>query len=196
MVANLRAGNLDGFCAGEPWNTVAVQMGAGWCVASSAELAPGHPEKVLMVRRDFAEERSAEHLALVAALLEACEFCDQEQNRERLVATLARPEYVNVPTEALRRGIEGPFDFGNGLVRTVPEFNVFHRRNANEPSGERAAWVLQRLRASGLCKEPLNFSLGRRVFRSDLYENACSLRHTDSIPHENDPQTETELAPV
>ena len=70
MVANLKSGNLDGFCAGEPWNSVAVQAKAGWCAAVSAELDPGHPEKVLMVRSDFAEQREPEHLALVAALIE------------------------------------------------------------------------------------------------------------------------------
>src|SRR4029079_19682265 len=68
MPANLKAGHLDVFCVGEPWNSVAVQSRAGWCVAASAELAPGHPEKVLMVRRDFAEARADEHIALLAVL--------------------------------------------------------------------------------------------------------------------------------
>src|SRR5260221_224956 len=76
MVANLKAGHLDGFCVGEPWNSVAVQARAGWCAAASAELAPGHPEKVLMTRRDFAEKHAEEHAALLASLLESCEFCD------------------------------------------------------------------------------------------------------------------------
>ena len=63
MVANLKGGNLDGFCAGEPWNSVAVQARVGWCVAASAELAPGPPEKVLMVRQDFAGQCDELHLA-------------------------------------------------------------------------------------------------------------------------------------
>src|SRR5438552_12946031 len=62
MVTNLKAGHLDGFCVGEPWNSVAVQSRAGWCIATSAELEPGHPEKVLMVRNDFAEKCAHEHL--------------------------------------------------------------------------------------------------------------------------------------
>jgi ABC-type nitrate/sulfonate/bicarbonate transport system substrate-binding protein len=57
MVTNLKAGHLDGFCVGEPWNSVAVQSQAGWCIATSAELDPQHPEKVLMVTREFAEAR-------------------------------------------------------------------------------------------------------------------------------------------
>ncbi|HEU5396557.1 MAG TPA: CmpA/NrtA family ABC transporter substrate-binding protein [Verrucomicrobiae bacterium] len=177
MVANLKAGHLDGFCAGEPWNSVAVQARAGWCMAASAELDPGHPEKVLMVRRDFAERRHEEHLALVAALLEACAFCDAPENHDRIAAVLARREYVGTTGSALRRGLSGDFDFGHDLGRRVPDFTVFHRHDANEPCGRKAAWVIQHLRDSGLPPEsaPLSFALGRKIFRLDLFEQAREL---------------------
>ncbi|MDD5140909.1 MAG: CmpA/NrtA family ABC transporter substrate-binding protein [Verrucomicrobiales bacterium] len=196
MVANLKAGNLDGFCVGEPWNSMAVQSRVGWCVAVSAELAPGHPEKVLMVRRDFAGKHDEQHLALVAALLEACEFCDAPGNREQIIATLALPAYVNVPAAALRRGFSTEFDFGHGEVRHVQNFSVFHRHNANEPSGDKAAWVLQRLRASGLCPDPavLNAELGHRAFRTDIFDRAVCLRNsTTTIDYEKQTQSENEL---
>ncbi len=111
MFPNLRAGNLDGYCVGEPWNSLAVMSRAGWCVATSAELSPRHPEKVLMVPRDFAECRAAEHLALIAALIEACEFCDRPENRERIIETLAQPGYVDAPIHALRMSMKGTFNF-------------------------------------------------------------------------------------
>ena len=178
MVANLRAGNLDGFCVGEPWNSVGVQSRVGTCVAASADLAPCHPEKVLMVRRDFAQKRNQEHLALAAALLEACEFCDAPDHREQIVATLAQSAYVNVPPSALRHGFNKEFDFGHGDVRCVQNFTVFHRHNANEPSEDKADWVLQQLRASGLCQDSsrLNRELGQRIFRADIFEQAVRLR--------------------
>jgi ABC-type nitrate/sulfonate/bicarbonate transport system substrate-binding protein len=198
MATNLKAGNLDGFCAGEPWNSVAVQTRAGWCVAASAELDPGHPEKVLMVRREFAEKRSEEHLALVSALMEACEFCDARENHEQIADTLARLEYVNVSREVLRRAFSSEFDFGHGERRVVPHFTVFHRHGANEPSGDKAAWVLQHIRTSGLCPEPaaINFALGRRVFRTDLFESAARLRGSTSTNHEtkHDAQLQPALA--
>ncbi len=197
MVANLKAGNLDGFCVGEPWNTAAIQSGAGWCVAASAELAPGHLEKVVMVRRDFAERRSAEHLALVAALLEACEFCEAPENRERIITTLARPAYVNVPPAVLRPGFSGDFDFGHGESRSITNFNVFHRQNANEPSSDKVEWILRRLRATGLCADAaaLDDNLGRRVFRGDLFAQAVALRRsTPQIEYEKQPETENEIA--
>lgn len=181
LVANLKSGNLDGFCAGEPWNSVAVQAGAGWCAATSAELAPGHPEKVLMVRRDFSEQHDEQHLALVAALLAACEFCDTPGNREQIIQTLAQPAYVNVPAAALRPAFNPEFDFGHGEVRHVQNFSVFHRHNANEPSRDKAAWILQRLRASGRCPDPaaLTAELGHRTFRTDIFDRAVALRNSN-----------------
>ena len=199
MVANLKAGNLDGFCVGEPWNSVAVQARIGWCIAVSAELEPNHPEKVLMVRRDFAEKRDEEHCALVAALLDACEFSHAPENREQVIATLARPEYVGASEPALRAGVSGKFDFGQGGgVRDIRDFNVFYGHNANEPSGEKVAWVLQHMRDSGLCGEtsPLNFALGRRVFRPDIFEKANRLRSSTHRTHENETQSEHHTALV
>jgi ABC-type nitrate/sulfonate/bicarbonate transport system substrate-binding protein len=189
MAANLMAGHLDGFCVGEPWNSVALEARVGRVVATSAELAPGHPEKVLMVRREFAEQRSEEHLALVAALLEACEFCDAPENHDELVATLARPEYTGVAAEALRRGFDG--DFSRGEVPSVSDFNVFHHRNANEPSVAKAGWVIEQLRARNLCPAAqLTFALGRQVFRPDIFEQAVRLRSNSSTINENEIKSE------
>jgi ABC-type nitrate/sulfonate/bicarbonate transport system substrate-binding protein len=176
MVPNLRSGNLDGFCVGEPWNSVAVQSRVGWCAAVSAELAPGHPEKVLMTRSDFALRCAGEHLALVAALREACAYCDQPDNHEHIARVLSRPEYVGVPPAVLLRGLTGEFDFGHGRLRTVPDFTVFSRDDANEPSADKAGRVLQWLRA-GAAPAPTdqwNAALARRVFRVDLFSRAVS----------------------
>jgi len=190
MAANLKAGNLDGFCSGEPWNSVAVHSRVGWVAATSAELDSGHPEKVLMVRADFAAKRNEEHVTLVAALLEACEFCDQPENHERIIQTLARPEYVGVDESALRHGITGEMDFGHGIERAVSGFCIFHRDNVNEPGGDKAAWVFDLIRASGLGKEPItvNFSLARKTFRADLYEKANVLRHSTATKSEPESQ--------
>jgi ABC-type nitrate/sulfonate/bicarbonate transport system substrate-binding protein len=196
MVANLKAGHLDGFCAGEPWNSLAVHARAGWIAATSADLDPGHPEKVLLVRRDFAERRPAEHLALVSALLEACEFCAQPENRARVATRLARPEFVGVPVEILKRGLAGQLDCGNGLVRHIDDFCVFHREDANNPSGDKAAWAWQLVCASGLCPnlEALNFAFVQQCFCPDMFEQAVSRR--DSVQREPAPaRTASDCSP-
>jgi ABC-type nitrate/sulfonate/bicarbonate transport system substrate-binding protein len=177
MFPNLRAGNLDGYCVGEPWNSLAVMRRAGWCVATSAELAPLHPEKVLMVRRDFAEEREAEHLALVAALIEACAFCDQPENRERVMETLAHPEYLDAPIRALRMSMNGTFDFGYGRIKEDADFNVFSRHGANEPTTEKGEWVLEQMCASGALKDPTLIPPHSvaELFRADIFHRASRL---------------------
>lgn len=190
MTANLKAGHLDGFCVGEPWNSAAVQARAGWIASTSAEFDSGHPEKVLMARRDFAEKRNEEHVALIAALIEACEFCDAPENHEQIIRTLARPEYIGVSGNALRHGITGEMDLGREMRRMISGFCVFHRGNVNEPDSSKAAWALDLVRAGGFCKEPaaLNFAFGRRVFRLDIFDAAAQLRHSRGV---NEAKTKT-----
>jgi len=173
--ADLKAGHLDGYCVGEPWNSLAVLSKTGWCVATSEELAPRHPEKVLMVRRDFAERSEREHLALIAALYEACRFCQQPENRERLMEMLALPQYVGVPIQALRMSMAGTFDYGNGRVEKQSAFHVFAGEDVNEPSLAKAQWVVRSLLASGLVEDPsLPAERATEWFRSDIFHQATS----------------------
>ncbi len=175
--ANLKAGHLDGYCVGEPWNSVAVLAGTGWVVATSADLAPGHPEKVLMARRDFAEQHDEEHVAIIAALIESCAFCDRPENRERIAEMLAQPEYVGVPCEALRVSLSGAFNYGNGRVEKQGNFHIFGRDNANEPTAERAEWVVGNLKESGVISAPSVVPMERASewFRADIFQRASKL---------------------
>jgi two-component system, oxyanion-binding sensor len=171
MFRNLNAHTIDGFCAGEPWNTLAVREGAGWCPTWSAALHPGETEKVLMVTRRFVESQPAHHARLVRALAEAAAWSDEPQNRERLAELLAGSNYLNLPTRVIAPALLGRFDCGNGRVESVPDFHVFHRRDANVPFVEKAEALQRALGAAGLLpvtamKDP---GLPRRLFREDLH---------------------------
>ena len=177
MCQNLKTGHLDGFCVGEPWNSVAVQNKIGWTVAISTEIDPGHPEKILMVREQFAEKRHEQHEALLAALLEACEFCGDKANLEELAELLARPEYLHIPARAILPSLSGIYDFGHGRTETIDDFIAFHRNGVNEPTGEKEAWVRYHLNDNGFVKVSPAIaaaSLGT-VFRSDLFHRAHEL---------------------
>lgn len=175
--ANLKAGHLDGYCVGEPWNSMAVLSRSGWCAASSLDQAPRHPEKVLMVRRTFAERMEREHLALIAAILEACAFCDSPANRERLIETLAQSEYLGVPIQALRMGMNGTFDYGHGRVEKHANFHIFSGGDANEPTPEKAAWVIRSLISAGLVPDPslIPPETAADCFRADIHRQALAL---------------------
>jgi len=177
MFPNLKTGNLDGYCVGEPWNSVAVMAQAGFVLATSSELANHHPEKVLMVRRDLAESRPAEHLAMIAALAEACRFCEAPENRERIIEILAGPEYLNAPIQALRMSMKGTFDFGHGRVEKTPDFHVFAHDDANDPTPEKAAWVIRSLQEihAGGDPEALAALNPGDMFRSDIFQQAVQL---------------------
>jgi ABC-type nitrate/sulfonate/bicarbonate transport system substrate-binding protein len=191
MFPTLKLGYIDGYCIGEPWNSLAVQAGVGVCIATSAELAPLHPEKVLMVRQSFAAGRPEEHEKLLAALLEACAFCDLPENRAILGEMLAHPHYVNAPVECIQAGLPGATEpHGNGLF-DQSDRAIFHDHNANDPSDERARWIMDRL--YGLlsqnefkARNPGRTPVLKNVFRGDLFERAKEAVF-DSV-HENHAQ--------
>ena len=96
MVPHLRAGHIDGYCVGEPWNTVGVMAGIGFCVSTSAELLPCHPEKVLMMTESFVDENRDQTLRLVLALLEACKICETPQMLPVVSQILSHHDYLNL----------------------------------------------------------------------------------------------------
>jgi ABC-type nitrate/sulfonate/bicarbonate transport system substrate-binding protein len=177
---NLTAGTIDGFCAGEPWNSLAVSSGIGWCPTWSAAHAPGHVEKVLLVTRRFAETRPDEHAALIAALAEACAWCDEPQNRESLIHLLAQTPWVNLPVPTLAPSLQGRFDAGFGRIADVPDFLVFHRDGANFPAVEKAAALQHALGAAGLIsdQQAADPKLPAQLFREDLHKAAIHAPQT------------------
>lgn len=150
MAANLAAGLIDGYCVGEPWNSVAVQRGIGWIAATSEQLAPGHPEKVLLTTGDFIERHRDEVRALTLALKEACAFCDAPENRPEVVRILAESRYFPGTDEILGRSLVGPLHLGAEKTADVVNFHIFHRREANEPTSERGRWLLEQFITHGL----------------------------------------------
>jgi ABC-type nitrate/sulfonate/bicarbonate transport system substrate-binding protein len=168
MPSNLKLGHLDGYCVGEPWNSVAQLAGFGWRAATSAQIAPNHPEKVLMVRKEFAEVHAEEHTALISALLEAIRFCANPRNRERVIETLGEPRYVNAPAAALREGCK--LTLGDADAGGCGDL-------AHEPSVEKARWILEHLQTCGLLSESTRRSddRGAGIFRSDIFQRAAGL---------------------
>ena len=185
MFRNLVAGTLDGYCAGEPWNTLAVREGAGWCPTWSAAQSPGHVEKVLLVTQRFAEKNAAAHAALVAALAAACAWCDEPSNREPLATLLSDARYLNLSARIIAPALLGRFDCGHGRVESTPDFHVFARAGANVPTAAQATALQAELVTAGLLSaSTLSPELPRRLFREDLHRAALTLH-----PHSHEAHT-------
>ncbi len=150
MAANLAAGLIDGFCVGEPWNSVAVERGIGWIAATSQQLAPEHPEKVLLTTETFVERHPDEARSIVAALREACIYCDAKENRADVARLLAGSGYFGGCEDILRHSLVGPLALGTGQGADVDSFHIFHRRDANEPTSARGRWLVDQFITHGL----------------------------------------------
>jgi len=195
MFRNLVAGAIDGYCAGEPWGTVAVQAGHGWCPTWSARQSPGHVEKVLMLRADFAQDHTPEHLALIAALHDACAWCDKPANRPQLAEWLAEPRYLDVSVHTILPALLGRFDTGTGQTVSVPDFHIFSRGEATHPTAAAAAVIQHDLAAAGLIPRHLiSTDLPAQLFRADLYHAATA--NKIDLSHENTPPNSTSLKPI
>lgn len=170
MFRNLSAGTIDGYCAGEPWNTLAVRERIGWCPTWSAAESLTPVEKVLMVTEAFARSRPGEHQALVAALAEACAWCDERENREPLARLLATSKYINQSTHVISPSLLGTFDCGHGRVESVPDFHIFHRDGTNVPTLQKAERLQREIVDAGLLRpNQVQPDLPARLFREDLH---------------------------
>jgi nitrate/nitrite transport system ATP-binding protein len=175
MVSNLKAGNIDGYCVGEPWNSRAVNEGLGFVIATDPDLWSGHPEKVLGVREEWANKHPETHLALVKALLEACAYCDDMRNREEIVALLTQDQYVGAAAQNIRPGFIDPYNCGTDEgPRQISRYNQFYVDKANYPDQIEGLWLLTQLARWGLIPFPKNWvSILDRVRRIDLFGEAA-----------------------
>jgi ABC-type nitrate/sulfonate/bicarbonate transport system substrate-binding protein len=188
MAANLKAGHLDGYCVGEPWNSLARVQRAGWVAALSPAIALRHPEKVLLVPAEFARTRAEEHECLVAALFEACQFCQRTENREQLVEILARREYLDTNPAAIRSSLCGPFRFNKERIEPNSDLHLFAGPDVNEPGLDKAVWARQSLVETGLLQNSglLNRERLVSIFRSDLFHAATRTQSGSAQSEWND----------
>ena len=174
MPDHLQAGHLDGYCAGEPWGSVAAASRTGWIAATSEEVSCMHPEKVLAVTPQLANQRPEEHTRLIAALLEACQYCESSENYPDLLSMLVQSNAVAAPIESLRPGFGGKLNRGDASLESSVRIHRFYGADVNEPTAAKADWIIQNIREAALCPSPseLTPALTRRIFRPDIFKQA------------------------
>lgn len=186
MVANIALGNIDGFCAGEPWNHRAVADKVGITAAASQQIWPGHPEKVLGTRFDFVRRYPNTARALTAAVLEASRWIDASPaNKLRAAETIAGKAYVNISVNIISPRILGHYSDGAGSRRADPDCMTFHQDGAvNFPYLSDGMWFLTQHKRWGLLRDhPDYFEVARQVNQVKLYREAAALAGVD-VPSE------------
>ncbi|WP_380877935.1 nitrate transporter [Sphingomonas sp. DBB INV C78] len=176
MVEALRAGEIDGFTAGEPWNSVAVAEGLGEIVATGAGIWQRGVEKVLAFREDWLEANPDTVDRLLRALDRAAAWCDDAVNHSRLADLLSLPEYVGQPAEIIALALGGhlPLVRGGDPIES-PDFLFFHREAANFPWRSQALWIYSQFVRWGMStSDPANEAAAANVLRSDVYRRALA----------------------
>ncbi len=176
MVEALRAGEIDGFMAGEPWSSAAVSEGLGQITAFGSQLWRRGVEKVLATRADWAEMNPETLDALLVALDRSAAWCDAPENHGALASMLAAPRYVNQPVDLILPALSGRLVLGQGEAPvSEPDFLMLHREAANAPSPDHGLWIYsQFLRWGMVDASDAAQAAAAAVFRPDLYRRALA----------------------
>ncbi len=177
MVANMRVGNMDGFCVGEPWNHRAIMDKIGITAVTSQDIWQDHPEKVLGTTADFVQQNPNTARAVMMAILEASQWIDASlQNKVKMAETIADKSYVNTSVDAINQRILGRYQ--NGLGKTWDDANhmkFFNDGSVNFPYLSDGMWFLTQHKRWGLLKEhPDYLAVAKQINQIDLYKQAAS----------------------
>lgn len=197
MPATLEAGTINGYCVGEPWNQAAVQKKIGVPVITDNEIWHDNPEKVLGLRKDFADKYPKTTAALLRAVIKAQQWLDADKgkNRAEAVRILAQSNYVGADEKVIAASMTGNFTFAPGDTRPAPGFNIFFDKFAGYPYYSDAIWFMSQMRRWGQIPadhpDQWYIDSAKAVYRPDLYASAAkSLVDKGVIPAAAVPTTD------
>jgi NitT/TauT family transport system ATP-binding protein len=172
MADSLASGQVDAFCVGAPWSSIAVDRGVGHILHFVSDILVRAAEKVLAVRQSWSERNPDTVAALVRATARGSAFV--EENREETARLLARPDRVGVDAELIERTLEGRLKISpDGAVRESSRYLLVGREDAARPDPVQAAWLFAQMARWGqtsLSKEALRTAMA--TFRPDLFDAA------------------------
>lgn len=181
MVANMRVGNMDGFCVGEPWGHRAIMDGVGITATTTQDIWKDHPEKVLGSTLEFAKKYPNTCRAMMAAILDAGKWIDASlANKNKMAETIADKSYVNTSKDAIDQRIMGRYQNGLGKTWDDPNHMKFYNDGAvNFPYLSDGMWFMTQHRRWGLLKDdPDYLAVATSVNQIDLYKDAATMTKT------------------
>ncbi|WP_421761705.1 CmpA/NrtA family ABC transporter substrate-binding protein [Devosia sp.] len=175
MVANMKVGNMDAFCVGEPWNEQLVNQGIGFTAATTGEIWKHHPEKALGLRDDFIAANPNTVRAILMAVMEAQQWADAMENKDELAQILGKRGWFNVPPADVAGRLKGDINYGNGRVATATGLEMkFWKDHTSYPFKSHDAWFLtEDIRWGYLPATTDVKALVDKVNREDLWRDAA-----------------------
>lgn len=177
MVANMKVDNMDGFSVGEPWNGVAATQKIGFTHIASQDIWKDHPEKALVVNSDFANNNQTDLKNVMKAVLEACKWLDEMENRKKAANWLTKPYYVNAPLEVIEARLMGISDLGCdlGIHKYKGDYITFYKNGiVNTPKKSNAMWFLAQFVRFGYLNTPPDYAdIANKLILTDLFEEVA-----------------------
>ncbi|CAO96768.1 CmpA/NrtA family ABC transporter substrate-binding protein [Erwinia tasmaniensis] len=177
MVVNMKTGNMNGYCVGEPWNQRAILDDIGYTVATTQEIWPDHPEKILGTTSSWVAENPHSARALTAAVLDASRWIDTSNaNRIETAQVVAARAYVNTSVETIQGRMLG--DYENGLGKKWKDAHAmrfFNDGAVNYPYYSDGMWFLTQHKRWGLLNtDPDYLAVAQKINRIEIYKQAAT----------------------
>jgi nitrate/nitrite transport system substrate-binding protein len=153
MVANLKAGNVDGYLAPDPFNQRAVFEQVGFIHMLTKEIWDGHPCCAFAASQEFAKTMPNTFGALFKAIVDATHFASKAENRAEIAKAIAPKNYLNQPETVLEQVLTGRYADGLGEIKEDPrriDFDPF-------PAHSMAVWILTQMKRWGYVKEAIDY---------------------------------------
>jgi NitT/TauT family transport system ATP-binding protein len=174
MVDSIAGGQIDAFCVGAPWNSIAVDRGVGYILHMVSEILIRAAEKVLSFREVWANDNPETVMRLVRAHQRAADFIADSGNRDEVLSILSQPEYLGVDPEVINRTLSGRMKISPaGEVRENKRHLLIGTDGAARPDPIQGAWLYAQMVRWG--QAPLKQELldqAMHVFRPDLFDMA------------------------
>lgn len=158
MIYKLQAGTVLGYAVAEPWNQQAVSQKAGFIADVSRNIWQGHPSQILATTQSWLKDNPVTARALVAALVEACQYCDNLENRAEIAQIIAQSKYLNTRLLSIEPALLGNYNYGQldnqERIATISDFNIFYFQetdylkqpnHASYPWRSHGVWLLTQI---------------------------------------------------
>lgn len=175
MVANMKAGNMQAFCVGEPWNARLVEQQSGYTALITGELWKDHPEKAFSLRADWVDKNPKAAMALLKGVLEAQVWCEDPANKEEMCKIVGADKWFKVPPAEILGRQQGKVDYGDGRTLDNPDLSMkFWKDNASYPFKSHDLWFLTEDIRWGYFDATLDTkALVDKVNREDMWKEAA-----------------------